>query len=103
MNTEKSFNITKQMVWQAYQTVRANKGGEGIDQETMESFERNLKDNLYKIWNRSKRLGNPLFDKTPVRTYCLPITDAYLDLAISSLIATFIFPTNHHRSLLQPS
>lgn len=52
MNTEKSFNITKQMVWQAYQTVRANKGGEGIDQETMESFERNLKDNLYKIWNR---------------------------------------------------
>ena len=36
----------------AYKLVKANKGSAGVDQESLEGFERNLKDNLYKIWNR---------------------------------------------------
>ena len=48
----KSFDISKQLVWQAYKQVKANKGAAGIDGETIEDFERNLKGNLYKIWNR---------------------------------------------------
>lgn len=52
MKTEKPFNIPKKMVWQAYQKVKENKGAAGIDKETIEEFEKNLSDNLYRIWNR---------------------------------------------------
>ncbi|WP_375331612.1 group II intron reverse transcriptase/maturase [Candidatus Tisiphia endosymbiont of Temnostethus pusillus] len=52
MKTVKPFEISKQYVWQAYQCVKNNKGAAGVEQQTMEEFERNLKDNLYKIWNR---------------------------------------------------
>ena len=48
----RSFSISKQVVWQAYQRVKANKGAEGVDGQTIEDFERNLKRNFYKIWNR---------------------------------------------------
>ncbi len=48
----RSFSISKQVVWQAYKRVKANKGAEGVDEQTIEDFERNLKGNLYKIWNR---------------------------------------------------
>ena len=48
----KPFNISKKLIWQAYQQVRANKGASGVDEESIADFERNLKDNLYRIWNR---------------------------------------------------
>ena len=48
----RSFDISKKLVWQAYLRVKANKGAEGIDGQTMEGFEQNLKGNLYKIWTR---------------------------------------------------
>jgi len=48
----KSYQISKQVVWEAYRKVKSNKGVAGIDKESMEEFEVNLKDNLYKIWNR---------------------------------------------------
>ena len=37
---------------QAYQRVKSNGGAAGIDQQSLTDFDRNLKDNLYKIWNR---------------------------------------------------
>ncbi len=52
MNTAKSFEISKHVVLEAYKRVKANKGTAGVDNETMESFEQDLKSNLYKIWNR---------------------------------------------------
>lgn len=52
MNKAKSFNIPKQLVYNAYKRVKENKGAAGIDNQTIEQFEENLKDNLYKIWNR---------------------------------------------------
>ena len=48
----RSYDISKQVVWQAYQCVKANKGAAGIDGQTIEDFEQDLKGNLYKIWNR---------------------------------------------------
>jgi group II intron reverse transcriptase/maturase len=49
---EKSFQIPKQLVWEAYRRVKANKGAAGVDGQSMTDFEENLKNNLYKIWNR---------------------------------------------------
>ena len=48
----KSYSISKQLVSDAYERVKANRGAPGIDGVTIDAFERNLKDNLYKIWNR---------------------------------------------------
>jgi RNA-directed DNA polymerase len=48
----KSFEISKEIVQKAYVIVKANRGTAGIDGESIEEFERNLKGNLYKLWNR---------------------------------------------------
>ena len=48
----RSYDISKQVVWQAYQRVKANKGTAGIDSWTIEDSEQDLKGNLNKIWNR---------------------------------------------------
>jgi len=52
MDETKPFKISKHVVWEAYKRVKANKGAAGIDGESIAAFEENLKDNLYKIWNR---------------------------------------------------
>jgi len=48
----KPFDIPKQMVWEAYRRVAANKGAPGVDEQTVAEFESDLRKNLYKIWNR---------------------------------------------------
>jgi RNA-directed DNA polymerase len=48
----KSFVISKSEVWDAYEVVRANKGAAGVDGVSIAMFEADLKNNLYKIWNR---------------------------------------------------
>jgi RNA-directed DNA polymerase len=48
----KSFAISKQEVWEAYKKVKANKGAPGVDGVTLDEFEKDLGNNLYKIWNR---------------------------------------------------
>jgi hypothetical protein len=50
---DKPFAIPKQLVWEAYRRVAANKGAPGVDGQALEEFEADLADNLYKIWNRS--------------------------------------------------
>src|SRR5437660_1144599 len=40
------------LVWQAYRDVKTKGGAAGIDGESIVEFERNLKDNLYRLWNR---------------------------------------------------
>lgn len=52
VTSAKPYNIAKRTVWEAYQQVKANRGAAGIDDETIEMFERNLSGNLYKLWNR---------------------------------------------------
>jgi RNA-directed DNA polymerase len=53
LNTAKPFTVSKQLVVQSYRKVKANKGlAGGIDGESMEAFEGNLKNNLYRIWNQ---------------------------------------------------
>jgi RNA-directed DNA polymerase len=52
MKTARPFEISKQQVWLAYQNVKSNKGAAGVDQMSIEGFDSNLKNNLYKLWNR---------------------------------------------------
>jgi RNA-directed DNA polymerase len=48
----KPFLIPKQLVWEAYRRVKANKGAAGVDEQSLGEFESDLRNNLYKIWNR---------------------------------------------------
>ncbi|GAA4264215.1 reverse transcriptase domain-containing protein [Dactylosporangium darangshiense] len=48
----KPFDISKIEVWEAYRQVRENKGAAGVDGQSIEDFEKDLKNNLYRIWNR---------------------------------------------------
>jgi group II intron reverse transcriptase/maturase len=52
MSEAKPFSIGKVEVWEAYKRVKAKRGGAGIDQQSLEGFEKELKGNLYKLWNR---------------------------------------------------
>lgn len=65
MDKTKSFEISKYVVWEAYQRVKANNGAAGIDDESIEDFEQDLKNNLYKIWNR---MSSGSYFPPPVRT-----------------------------------
>jgi len=46
------YDIDKWKVYEAYKKVKANGGSSGIDGIEIEAYEANLKDNLYKLWNR---------------------------------------------------
>lgn len=69
MKETKSFNISKQIVVLAFEEVKANKGGYGVDGQSIKAFESNLKDNLYKIWNR---LSSGSYFPKPVRAVEIP-------------------------------
>lgn len=48
----KPYVISKRLVLEAWRRVKANDGAAGVDRESIEDFERELKDNLYRLWNR---------------------------------------------------
>jgi RNA-directed DNA polymerase len=60
----KPFEISKRAVWEAWEKVRANKGAPGEDGESVADFEKDLKGNLYKIWNR---MSSGTYFPPPVR------------------------------------
>jgi len=49
---QKPFEIRFDRIVLAYKTVKANKGSHGVDGVSLEAYEENLQDNLYKLWNR---------------------------------------------------
>ena len=52
MNEGKSYQISQNSVLEAYKRVKANKGAGGVDEINFEDYEKDLKNNLYKLWNR---------------------------------------------------
>lgn len=48
----KSIPITKRQVWEAYKRVKAKRGAAGVDGQTIEQFDEDVSNNLYKLWNR---------------------------------------------------
>jgi len=65
----KSFDISKQEVWDAWLKVKANKGAAGADGCAVEDCETDLKGNLYKIWNR---LSSGSYFPPPVKAVEIP-------------------------------
>jgi len=69
MSEAKPYAIPKQLVWDAYQRVRANRGAAGVDGESLAAFEKDLKGNLYKVWNR---MSSGSYVPPPVRLVEIP-------------------------------
>src|SRR5580658_3554964 len=69
MPDAKPYEIPKQLVWAAYQRVKANRGAAGVDGETLATFEKDLKGNLYKVWNR---MSSGSYFPPPVRLVEIP-------------------------------
>lgn len=69
MKQAKPYEISKHLVMEAYLRVKVNKGAAGIDQVSIAEFERNLKGNLYKIWNR---MSSGCYMPPPVRLVEIP-------------------------------
>lgn len=67
--TDKPFTIEKRRVYEAYKAVKSNKGAAGVDGQTIEQFEADLKGNLYKIWNR---MSSGTYFPPPVRAVSIP-------------------------------
>jgi retron-type reverse transcriptase len=68
----KSFNISKRQVWEAYKGVKANRGGAGIDNQSIADFEKDITKNLYKLWNR---MSSGSYFPPPVKRVEIPKGD----------------------------
>ncbi|GAA0903471.1 group II intron reverse transcriptase/maturase [Virgisporangium aurantiacum] len=66
---DKPFEISKRAVWEAWEKVKANKGAPGVDGKSIAEFEKDLKGNLYKIWNR---MSSGSYFPPPVRAVEIP-------------------------------
>ncbi len=69
---DKPFVIPKSLVWEAYRRVKANKGAAGVDGRSLTEFEADLRNNLYKIWNR---MSSGTYFPPPVKAVEIPKSD----------------------------
>ena len=72
MDKAKPFSISKREVWMAYKQVKANRGAAGFDGQTIDEFDKDLKNNLYRLWNR---LSSGSYMPSPVRRVDIPKRD----------------------------
>jgi RNA-directed DNA polymerase len=66
---DKSFDISKWVVWEAYQRVKANKGAAGVDDVSIAEFEQDRDKHLYRIWNR---MSSGSYFPPPVKAVEIP-------------------------------
>ena len=67
MTATKPFTIPKRLVYDAWKAVKA--GSAGVDKETIDGFEADLKNNLYRIWNR---MSSGSYFPPPVKAVAIP-------------------------------
>jgi RNA-directed DNA polymerase len=67
--TGKPFSIDKKQVYEAYKAVKSNAGSAGVDGQSIEQFEADLQNNLYKLWNR---MSSGSYFPPPVRAVSIP-------------------------------
>lgn len=75
MPEAKPFSIAKALVVEAWRRVKANQGAAGVDGQSVAAFEKDLKDNLYKVWNR---MSSGSYFPPPVRLVEIPKGDGKL-------------------------
>jgi group II intron reverse transcriptase/maturase len=66
---DKPFAIPKLMVWEAWRRVKANKGAPGVDGQDLAQFEADVRNNLYKVWNR---MSSGSYFPPPVKAVAIP-------------------------------
>jgi len=69
MTTDKPLPITKLMVCKAYQQVKRNGQAAGVDGQSLDDFNTDLENNLYKLWNR---MASGSYLPPPVRRLEIP-------------------------------
>lgn len=104
----KPFNIPKQLIWEAFQCVKANGGSAGVDRESIEQFESRLGDNLYRLWNRMCSgsyfpppvMGVPIPKKSGgFRLLGIPtVADRVAQTAVKLLLEPILDPVFHQDS-----
>ena len=67
--TTKPFVIPKKLVMKAWKLVKASGGSGGVDGESLEDFESDLKNNLYRLWNR---MSSGSYFPPPVKSVSIP-------------------------------
>ena len=72
MDKGKPYEISRHQVMEAYKMVKANKGAAGVDGISIEEFEADLKNNLYKLWNR---MSSGSYFPMPVKGVVIPKKD----------------------------
>ena len=65
----KSFEIDKRLIVEAWEKVRANNGAPGVDAIGIGLFQEQLRDNLFKLWNR---MSSGSYFPGPVRGVEIP-------------------------------
>lgn len=108
MSEAKPFVISKWEVWEAYKRVKANKGAAGVDEQSIADFEKRLKKNLYKIWNR---MSSGSYFPPPVRTVKIPkakggerklgiptVSDRIAQMVVKSRLEPMVDPLFHSDS-----
>ena len=108
MPEAKPYPIPKQLVWEAYRRVKANRGAAGVDGESLTAFEKNLKDNLYKVWNR---MSSGSYFPPPVRLVEIPkdnggmrplgiptVADRVAQTVVKMVLEPFVEPVFHEDS-----
>ena len=108
MAEAKPHEIPKQLVWAAYKRVRANRGAAGVDGETLAMFEKDLKGNLYKIWNRMSsgsyfppavRLVEIPKDSGGIRPLGIPtVADRVAQMVVKMTLEPLVEPVFHEDS-----
>jgi RNA-directed DNA polymerase len=69
MEATNPFNTSKHQVREAFKAVKANAGAAGVDEQSIEEVERDLKGNLYKVWNR---MSSGSYFPPPVKAVAIP-------------------------------
>lgn len=68
-NKTKPFDIPKSLVLEAYHRVKQNQGGAGVDQQSLDEFDKDWENHLYKIWNR---MSSGSYFPPPVKVVEIP-------------------------------
>ncbi len=108
MTTAKSFDIPKRLVWEAYKRVKSNGGAAGVDGQSLEKFEEELGNNLYRIWNR---MSSGSYFPPPVKAVAIPkksggerilgiptVSDRIAQTVVKSVLEPQIDPLFHEDS-----